>query len=233
MRFTFFLIRHGLTSLNKKGAYLGCRTDISLSDEGKNEIEELHIKLFNDYRVTPRVYSSSLKRCVESANILFPESKVNTVYDFREIDFGDYEGLTYEDLKEDPYYNSWIESGGVLPFPAGECMDDFRNRSYAAFETILEELEKEFEKEFEKKIEKKVVKEFIKAECNSDFTCKDTAVALVVHGGTIMSIMSKLTNRNYFDFQVSNGNGYTVTFDYDGGMISDLSYCSLSGGLCN
>ena len=37
----------------------------------------------------------------------------------------------------------------------------------------------------------------------------------IVHGGTIMSILSSLTNSDYFDFQVKNQEGYILEFDDD------------------
>ena len=33
-------------------------------------------------------------------------------------------------------------------------------------------------------------------------------VVAVVHGGTIMAVLSELTGREYFSFQVPNGGGY-------------------------
>lgn len=36
--------------------------------------------------------------------------------DFRECDFGIFEGKNYEELKENRDYQRWLDSGGVLPF---------------------------------------------------------------------------------------------------------------------
>ena len=35
------LIRHGATDANKKGLYIGCKTDMPLSPEGMNELIEM------------------------------------------------------------------------------------------------------------------------------------------------------------------------------------------------
>ena len=44
-------------------------------------------------------------------------------------------------------------------------------------------------------------------------------VAMIVHGGTIMSIMERyeLSQKAYYDYMVDNGGGYVV--DFDGSMI--------------
>ena len=63
------LIRHGLTEANEKGIYIG-RTDLPLSAKGESELcskmEEF------EYPHVHRVYSSPLRRCTETADILFP-----------------------------------------------------------------------------------------------------------------------------------------------------------------
>ena len=37
--------------------------------------------------------------------------------------------------------------------------------------------------------------------------------AIIAHGGTLMAIMEKVTQGNYFDFQVKNGEGYKLYAD--------------------
>ena len=87
----------------------------------------------------------------------------------------------YQDLKDDPRYQTWIDSNGTLPFPNGESRAQFEKRCRQGFYEMLDQL--------------------------SD-TEPDITVGLLVHGGTIMSIMSHFCGGDYFDYQVPNGAGY-------------------------
>ena len=102
--------------------------------------------------------------------------------DWREMDFGDFEGKNYQDLNGDPDYQRWIDSGGVTAFPGGESRDEFVKRSMAGLEFCIE--------------------------CMKDY--KQKSAVCIVHGGTIMAIMSSLTGGDYYDYQVKNGQGYEI-----------------------
>ena len=61
-------IRHGQTKGNEEKRYIG-RTDESLSQKG---IEEIKNRLYPD---ADTVWVSPMKRCVETAKIIYPDSK--------------------------------------------------------------------------------------------------------------------------------------------------------------
>ena len=44
--------------------------------------------------------------------------------------------------------------------------------------------------------------------CMEDY--KQKSAVCIVHGGTIMAIMSSLTGGDYYDYQVKNGQGYEI-----------------------
>ena len=71
--FKLHLIRHGLTSGNLQGLYIGSGTDIPLCDEGRAQLAELKERF--EYPQVDTVFSSPLLRAVETANILFPDAK--------------------------------------------------------------------------------------------------------------------------------------------------------------
>lgn len=126
----FILIRHGLTAGNTEKRYIGCRTDEPLSDSG--------IRLLSDFEY-PRakiVYSSPMRRCVQTAQLIYPEHPVISIDDFRECDFGAFEGKNYDELKEDPDYLKWLDSGGNSPFPGGESRSSFSVRCIDAFDKL-------------------------------------------------------------------------------------------------
>ena len=125
-----YLIRHGLTQGNLEHRYIGCRTDEALCDEGITRLRMLRLPPVD------RVLVSPMKRCIQSAEILYPAVRPETVRDFRECDFGDFEGKNYKELNGDPAYQAWIDSNGELPVPGGESRKQFAERCVRAFEKL-------------------------------------------------------------------------------------------------
>ena len=169
------MIRHGKTRSNEEHRYLG-RTDESLS---KNGIEEIKKKR-KGYPPCSLVYVSPMKRCLETADLIHPHVELHKIEEWREMDFGRFERKNYEELKDDPYYQKWIDSHASLPFPEGESREEFNHRSILGFQKMMKELEEKKEKK----------------------------AMMVVHGGTIMAVCAYLTGKEYFDFQVKNAEGY-------------------------
>ena len=178
-----YLIRHGMTAGNQKKRYIG-RTDEPLCQEGRERLEQIRKCVL--YERPDLLYVSPMLRCLETAQILFPGMKQSVIADFRECDFGEFENQNYLELAGNANYQKWIDSNGMLPFPGGESREAFQARSVKIFEDL-----EQFWKSngYQKQI-----------------------AALVVHGGTIMSILEKvgIPNRSYYDFQAGNGEGYRL-----------------------
>ena len=186
------LIRHGKTAGNLLGRYIGSRTDEPLCDEGR---EGLAGKKLPEVE---RLYVSPMKRCVETAEILWPgfdRKKMQKVTDLRECDFGDFENKNYKELSGNGDYQAWIDSNGTLPFPNGESMDAFKSRCLEAFARIVEGVSG-------------AEQEWIASGKTGIFRA-----GIVVHGGTIMAILEQYgyPKAAYFDYQVKNGCGYRLT----------------------
>lgn len=177
------MIRHGETPSNKEHRYLG-RTDESLSDEGKEKL--LQLKREGYYPSAEVVFASPMKRCLETVQLLYPDSKPVIIPEWKEMDFGAFEGKNYMELQGDERYQEWIDSNGTLPFPDGESREDFVGRCKQGFSRMLTTLRKLEEGE----------------------RLNSRNVALIVHGGTIMSLLSSFYGGEYFDYQVPNGRGY-------------------------
>lgn len=180
-----YLIRHGKTEGNIQKRYIGI-TDESLSEAGKNEISSFH------YPSAEIVFVSPMKRCIETAKIIYPSQKVTIIDELKETDFGDFEGKNYEELKSVPEYIRWMESGGKTAFPNGENPADVTARVMKGFKKLL------------------------------SFSSGNSSIAAIVHGGTIMSILSELFGGNYYDYIVENGKGYSFDISSDG-IYSGLS----------
>lgn len=186
------LIRHGKTAGNLLGRYIGSRTDEPLCDEGREGLAGKQLP------EVERLYVSPMKRCVETAEILWPgfdRKKMQKVMDLRECDFGDFENKNYKELSGNGDYQAWIDSNGTLPFPNGESMDAFKSRCLEAFARIVEEVSG-------------AEQEWIASGKTEIFRA-----GIVVHGGTIMAILEQYgyPKAAYFDYQVKNGCGYRLT----------------------
>ena len=121
------VIRHGLTEANEKGIYIG-RTDMPLSPKGAADLAAKMDEF--DYPSVHRVYTSPLLRCRETAEILFPETEMVPVDDFRELDLVD-ELIKRED------YKAWLKGGKDARPPKGESLEEMTARTYTGLHNII------------------------------------------------------------------------------------------------
>jgi alpha-ribazole phosphatase len=116
------LIRHGITVNNLKGVYYGL-TDIDLAPEGQRQAQRL-ARLLKDEDITV-IYSSPLTRSYNTARIInqYHRLTVNTSELIREMDFGQWEGLSYKDVGErwPKEYKQWCDDWIHTPPPGGKA----------------------------------------------------------------------------------------------------------------
>ena len=199
------ILRHGKTDYNELGKYLG-QCDLPLSPKGEEELWKKKATLC----LPPAevCVCSPLLRCRQTAKRLWPDAELFVVEDFREIDFGRWEGKTYrelssrEDTKEE--YQAWIDSGGENAFPDGESRAEFIRRVQNGWDFFVRELQ--YGKTFE----------------------GVSRIGYVVHGGTIMALLSWLFGGDYYDYRVENADGYRFTLNRQSGKVSGLT--GLDGG---
>ena len=125
---TIYLIRHGRTQGNLEHRYVGT-TDQPLCPEGREALE--------GRRMPPveRLFVSPMLRCRETAAILYPHMPQEIVPDLHECCFGDFEGRTYEELKDDPAYMAWVDGRGDPP--NGEGWAAREERTLRGFREVL------------------------------------------------------------------------------------------------
>lgn len=181
---TLVLIRHGETKSNQEHRYLG-RTDEPLSEKGRKELSEYKEK--GCYPSVERLFSSPMKRCVQTAEILYPDLTPVCITEWAEIDFGAFEGKNYMELKDDARYQRWIDHNGKVPFPEGESRKDFIKRCEKGFCKMMQAISRSKRQEVPEKI------------------------GMVVHGGTIMALLGRYCKGGYFSYQAANGKGYICT----------------------
>ncbi|MCI7792468.1 MAG: histidine phosphatase family protein [Lachnospiraceae bacterium] len=177
---TLIFIRHGETAANKEQRYLG-RTEEALSLEGREKLLQAYRQ--SHYPEAEMVFISPMRRCRETARLLYPLVPKKEIPEWVEMDFGDFEGKNYEDLKDDERYQEWIDSNGTLPFPNGESREAFMKRCMQGMDRMMQLLQEE------------------------------RTVAVIVHGGTIMALLSSLCGGDYFDYQVRNGEGFVCSLN--------------------
>lgn len=125
---TIHLIRHEKTKANVDRKYIGW-TDESIVVTEKCIIP-LHPKM---------VFGSDLKRCKETAKLYFPNALYQPVESLREINFGDFEMKTYEQLKTNDIYRNWIDHPEKVTPPNGESLNEFSKRVVTGFKQIIQE----------------------------------------------------------------------------------------------
>lgn len=123
------LVRHGETEWNVDMRFQG-QSDIALSPNGREQAKLAAVRLAAE-RIDA-AYTSDLCRCSETARIILDGRDVDPLLrpDLREMNFGDWEGLTFEQIN--------TLSPGVLErmrtdlrsfqAPGGEAWMDLENR---------------------------------------------------------------------------------------------------------
>jgi alpha-ribazole phosphatase len=133
-----WLIRHGQPDEEARQRCYGS-LDVGLSDIGRSQMAQVAEHLTAEPITV--VYTSPRSRAVESARILAAAANrpVEIAADFREIDFGDFEGLTYDEIAGEfpDLYRQWMETPTEVQFPNGECFSQMRLRVLRSFHTIL------------------------------------------------------------------------------------------------
>lgn len=134
------LVRHGETQWNAEFKYIGL-TDLELTEKGIKQAQAL-AKVFQKTPLTA-FYSSPLKRAYQTARIVAAghKLKVKIKSELKEIDFGDWEGLTLEEIKRGytNLYKKWLRGEEDFQIPKGESWSGFRERVTRVLREILKE----------------------------------------------------------------------------------------------
>ncbi len=174
------LIRHGMTEGNLEGQYIGV-TDLKITTNGIIELENLR-----DEGIYPKcglVFSSPLSRAVDTAKIIYPEKQIIINENFKEIDFGEFEGKSPKDLKDNQLYAKWV-TGQLPAAPGGESTRDFATRLCVGIGEVVKQMMDE----------------------------ENFSAAIVMHGGAIMTLLSvaAVPRMKMADWACGNGRGYTL-----------------------
>lgn len=193
------LLRHGATAGNERRKYIG-RTDEPLSGRGVAQaraLAERGIRAGAAWPVPACVYVTPLIRTRQTAALLFPEAEQIVVEDLQEMDFGDFENRSAEEMAEDAAYREWVEGKCEGPCPGGESKADFSRRVQKSFADV------------------------IAARMKRDALCGGEAgtqaasepAVFVVHGGTIMALLEKYARPavGFYEGHMQNCQGIVCT----------------------
>ena len=171
-----YLLRHGLTAYNAEKRYQGQR-DIPLSAEGLAQLRRADI--------SPRVvYITPLCRTRQTAEVLFPDARLEEVKDLQEMCFGSFEGRNFIEMEHDPDYLAWVNANCESPCPDGETKAIFSERVCRAFASLVD----------------------------SALARGEEQLVILAHGGTQMAAMERfaLPREDYYHWCAPNAGGYLL-----------------------
>ncbi|AGY38299.1 histidine phosphatase [Streptococcus ilei] len=133
----WYLIRHGETDFNKKRFFYG-KADVSINETGKEQASQIHQLLKG--RAISRIYTSQLKRTLETAAIIFPDQIPTAYKALNERDFGLWEGRTANEIQAafPLVWEEWLESPFDVTPSKAEPFQKFKDRVQSIVEEIRE-----------------------------------------------------------------------------------------------
>jgi len=132
------------------------------------------------------VFTSPLQRCQQTRELIYGTVPHLTIPELGECNFGLFENKTNEELRDIKEYQEWL-AGGETNFPQGESFAEFCIRSGKGFEKAVEQI-----------IKDKIL--------NSAF---------IIHGGTIMAILTQYAPevKEFYAWKAENGSGYRLEIE--------------------
>lgn len=200
-RLDLYLVRHGITLWNQEKRYLG-HSEESVIEERLEDLLAVKKEL-NDIQFD-EIWTSDLRRCQETLAFLLPDKQYAVDERLREYHFGEWEGKTYDDLKDIQEYRQWIDDWQGNQVPGGESGNDFAAR-----------------------VERWVGDFFRRAS-----SWKNKTALVVTHGGVIRYLLATLDgSKSFWNWRVSHGEGVHLTFMYreENWKCSSLSVVPIQG----
>lgn len=184
-------LRHG--KIASAGRYVGS-TDVSLSKEGETQIATM--RPYFSENLYQSIYSSPLKRCVQTCESLNIEKRIFFDDRLREIDFGLWEGKSFDEIAttSPEEIEVWARGEEDFAFPEGESVSSFRNR--------------------------------ITSFCATLRTTDSPTILIIAHGGVIRHMICNLLNLSFSHhicFNVQYGLFSTIFLFSDGGVLEELN----------
>jgi broad specificity phosphatase PhoE len=134
------LARHGETAWNVEKVYRG-RTDVNLDEVGIKQAELLGKHLSNWELET--IYSSPLRRAIDTANIIARYQKigVHIAEGLIDFDYGEWQSLSEQRAKSlyPTLHDEWHNNPHKVRMPGGESLEDVKKRAIKVVNAVLSE----------------------------------------------------------------------------------------------
>ncbi len=172
------LFRHALTEENKRRGYLGWSDSPLCPDESSSILP-----LSRSYDL---LFSSDSGRCVQTAELLFPNKERICLFELREMNFGEWEGKTYSELRGHTDYEYWLQDPWKHSPPKGESFSEFQDRVHAGWAKVMECM----------------------------IADKAPRAAVMTHGGVIRLLLRDFApiQKEFWEWGVPHGIGFELTF---------------------
>jgi broad specificity phosphatase PhoE len=132
------LARHGETVWNVEKIYRG-RTDVNLDEVGIKQAELLGKHLSN--WELEAIYSSPLRRALDTANIIdrYQKIGVHIAEGLIDFDYGEWQSLPEQEAKRlyPTLHNEWHNNPHKVKMPGGESLEDVRKRAIEVVNDVL------------------------------------------------------------------------------------------------
>ena len=127
-----WLLRHPEPEASARGRCYGS-LDVALSPDGIRQARSAAHGLAQ--KTFAAIYTSPRQRCTQAAHILAAgrTCAVETIAALRELDFGEFEGRTYDEIAAmyPDLYQQWMKHPTETRFPGGESFPEMRARVIA------------------------------------------------------------------------------------------------------
>lgn len=189
-----YLTRHGQTDWNTAGRYQG-QSDTPLNETGLHQAEQIAKRLSKE--TIHAIYSSDLSRAANTAQSIadFHALEIKKDSRWRELSFGDWEGMTYQEMSASSpeLFEAWMKDPLTISTPNGETLAQLAKRVKAAFNEIKREH-------------------------------KDQTVLVVAHSGSLQSLLSVTLGvdlNRYWQFRISQASLSEMNV-YDDSVVLNL-----------
>ena len=204
MRSQICLIRHGITEGNVRRLYYG-KTDVPLAQEGIDELKKMSEEgVYPDSSIN-KIFTTGLTRTKQTKELIYGDRPHEVIEYLQEINFGEFEMKSYEQLLENEDYRDWItaEDHEKAP-PGGESINEFNERIIKGYEQLRDIHEDMVKRAYEQDPE------------GNDWDEGYPMSIVICHGGTISAIMDHIfpgVEDNMYGWIPDPGHGYLLTLE--------------------
>lgn len=186
MKIKLVLVRHGYTVGNDLGLYTGW-SNTMLSEKGIEDLKKYREEYA--YPKTDRYYTSDLTRTIDTFKLIYGEQTpiTESTFAFREIYFGDYEDVKWDEIPAEPYNEMYI---GNTPHVNGETISQVSLRLLGKMTQVFSDMAS-------------------KGEDSVTIVCHSGVIR------TLIMFLKPLPFSDFYHIDTPNGLGYVLNIDFD------------------